>query len=112
MRILLHLADGSYEAVELDEIFFFTAHGDETLVRLRGSRSRRDVRRLADLEWGLPAGTFFRIHRSHLVSLAKIRFLRRRDRGRDWEVKLEPPVNRVLPVSRGALAGLVEALEG
>jgi len=29
--------------------------------------------------------------------------------GREWEVKLEPPVNRVLPVSRGALAELWKA---
>jgi hypothetical protein len=32
--------------------------------------------------------------------------------GRDWEVQLEPPVNRVLPVSRDALPDLLEALEG
>ncbi|MCG6928567.1 MAG: hypothetical protein LJF30_25085 [Acidobacteria bacterium] len=28
---------------------------------------------------------------------------------RDWELRLEPPVNRVLPVARGRLAALWEA---
>ena len=32
----------------------------------------------------------------------RIREIRRRTPGEDWEVKLEPPVNRVLPVSRNA----------
>jgi hypothetical protein len=27
--------------------------------------------------------------------------------GRDWEVVLRPPVNRVIPVSRARLAGLM-----
>ena len=30
--------------------------------------------------------------------------------GVDWEVKLEPPVNRVLPVSRGSLRALLALL--
>jgi hypothetical protein len=32
--------------------------------------------------------------------------------GRDWEVKLEPPVNAVLPISRDRLAALRKALGG
>ena len=111
MRILLHLDDGSYEAVELDEIFYFEAEGEDTRVRLRGATARMDRRRLSTLETELPAGVFFRIHRSFLVNLAKVRIVRRREEGRDWEVRLEPPVNRVLPVARGAWRGLVQALE-
>jgi len=32
-----------------------------------------------------------------------------RDDGQDWEAKLEPPVNQVLPVARDALARLEAA---
>lgn len=40
-----------------------------------------------------------------------MRELRPRDEGADREVKLDPPVNRVLPVARGELAR-VEAAFG
>jgi hypothetical protein len=39
-----------------------------------------------------------------VVNLRRIRELR--PRGRDWEVRLDPPVNLVLPVSRNAASGL------
>jgi len=54
---------------------------------------------------------FFQIHREYVVNLRQIRQIRRRDDSRDWEVKLEPPVNRILPVSRGAVAKLWKAFE-
>ena len=31
--------------------------------------------------------------------------------GRDWELKLESPVNRVLPISRNALESVWEAFD-
>jgi hypothetical protein len=40
-----------------------------------------------------------------------VRELRPRDEGDDWEVKLDPPVNRVLPVARGELARLEAAFD-
>jgi DNA-binding LytR/AlgR family response regulator len=46
-----------------------------------------------------------RVHRNYLVDLRHVRQLRRRPRGEDWELTLEPPVNAV-PVSRSALAAL------
>ena len=45
----------------------------------------------------LRAHGFFQIHREYVVNLQHIREIPRRDEGREWEVKLEPPVNRVLP---------------
>ena len=41
----------------------------------------------------------------------RIRVIRRRPTGRDWEVKLEPPVNKVFPVSRSALSRLWTGFE-
>jgi hypothetical protein len=38
--------------------------------------------------------------------------LRQRDEGEDWEVKLEPPVNRVLPVARDERERLEAAFGG
>lgn len=109
-RVLLHLSNGSFESVDLEDVYFLEGEGDATKVRLRGRRSRTDVRPLGDLSHLEDRG-FFRIHRSYLVNLTRVRLVRRRRAGRDWEVVMEPPVNRILPVSREAFPGLVAALE-
>ncbi len=46
---------------------------------------------------------FLRIHRNHMVNLRRLRTIRGRKTSDDWEVKLDPPVNRVLPISRRRL---------
>lgn len=46
---------------------------------------------------------------SHHVTIPRHKALRLRAEGDDWEVRLEPPVNRVLPVARGELARLEAA---
>lgn len=50
------------------------------------------------------------IHREHAVNIAHVRLLRLQTDGRDWELKLEPPVNSVLPIARDRLASLRAAL--
>lgn len=52
---------------------------------------------------------FLQIHREYVVNLRRVHLIGLRDEGRDWEVKLEPPVNRVLAVSQGALTKLRRA---
>ena len=48
---------------------------------------------------------FAMIHRSWAVNLRRVREIRpAADSG--WEVKLDPPVNRVLPVSRRRVSAL------
>ncbi len=87
--------------VEPEEVFFLEAVGDETEVRTRGRRRLRDVRALAELLPRFPTGLFVRVHRSYAVNVDRVAEVRRRrPSGRDWELKLEPPVNRVLPVGR------------
>ena len=55
---------------------------------------------------------FYRVHEKWAVNLHRIHEIRiQRDR-RDWEVVLLPPVNRVLPVSRRRLRGLLRKFEG
>jgi hypothetical protein len=39
-----------------------------------------------------------------------VRQVRRRSQGEDWELKLDPPVNIVLPVSRDAVSALWAAV--
>ena len=49
---------------------------------------------------------FLRTHRNTLVNPAHVQQVRRRPKGEDWELQLDPPVNLVLPVSRDALPAL------
>jgi DNA-binding LytR/AlgR family response regulator len=64
-------------------------------------------------EWArrLHSAGFIRSHRSYLVNLDRVRELRLRPGdSNDWELKLEPPVNKVLPVGCGYLPRLRKAL--
>jgi DNA-binding LytR/AlgR family response regulator len=105
-RLLLHLGPGLRQAIDSDEIYFVEAIGDDTRVRTRAARALRDVRPIGVLEPLLLRLGFLRTHRDYLVNPRHVRQVRRRPRGEDWELKLDPPVNRVLPVSRSALTAL------
>lgn len=105
-RVLLHLADGSRVPLEPEEVFFLQAAGDETEVRTRGSRRLRDVRSLGELSRRFPRGLFVQVHRSWVVNADRVSEVRPRATGRDWELKLEPPANRIVPISRTYLKDL------
>lgn len=108
--LLVHLSRTEHRIVDSEDIYLVEARGDESHVRLRGRRPLVDIRPLGDLEPILSAAGFIRIHRQHAVNPSRIHTIRMQADGRDWEVKLEPPVNAVLPVARGRLAALQEAL--
>jgi len=105
-RILLHLQDGRRIPVDPKEIYLLEAEGGETLVRTRRAQALTDVRQLSELFDAFePFG--FAIHRSWVVNLRRVRKIRPAADG-GWEVKLDPPVNRVLPVSRRRVSALWE----
>jgi DNA-binding LytR/AlgR family response regulator len=108
-RFLLHLGPGLRQAIDPDDIYFVEATGDDTRVRTRGARALQDVRPIGEIEPLLLKQGFLRIHRNALVNPAHVREVRRRPKGEDWELQLDPPVNLVLPVSRDALAALWKA---
>ena len=97
-RVLLHLVDGQRTPVDPADVYFLEAVGSETLVRGRSRRRLEDVRPLGELMRLFKPHGFQRVHRNHAVNLRRILTIRRT--GRDWELKLEPPVNRVLPIGR------------
>jgi DNA-binding LytR/AlgR family response regulator len=106
-KVLVHIGDSVRKPIDPADVYYLEAVGDVTLIRIRSARPLHDVRSLGEL---LPAFTpygFHRIHRNHAVNLDRIREIRRRKKGSDWELKLEPPVNRVLPISRNTLKKLL-----
>ena len=108
-RILLHLDGGRRRVVDPAEVYYLEVLEEATRVRLRSAQTLVDTRPADEVVPLFEPYGFLQIHREYVVNLRRIRTIRRRDNGRDWEVKLEPPVNRVLPVSRGALSSLWKA---
>jgi len=104
-RILLHVQDGRRIPVDPQEIYHLEAEGGETLMRTRYAQPLTDVRQLSELIDAFEPLGFARIHRSWAVNLRRVREIRPAPEG-GWEVKLNPPVNRVLPVSRRRISAL------
>ncbi len=105
-KILLHLKDRRRLVVNAHDVYYLEARRDETDIRLRGARQLLDVRSLGEVMKELGPAGFVRIHRNHAVNPGRVREIRLV--GRAWQVQLEPPVNKVLPVSRGSLASLLQ----
>ena len=103
---LLHPSPGLRDTIDPDDIFFLEATEDDTSVRSRSARRLRDVRTMGELAPILRRWGFVRTHRNYIVNPNHVRQVRLRSGRKDWELKLDPPVNRVLPVSRSALATL------
>jgi DNA-binding LytR/AlgR family response regulator len=82
--------------------------GGDTWVRMRGRRRVRDVRTFGELVEVLSLYGFVRIHRGLAVNVLRVREIRPATDG-GWEVRLDPPVNRVLPVSRRQRSDLFAA---
>jgi two-component system response regulator LytT len=100
---------GRVTLMEKDQIFYVEAEADDSLIRTARKKLYRHSERLDQVEGRLPSPPFFRIHRSYVVNLNRV--LELRSRGDDeWELKMDPPVNKVLPVSRRRLPDLREMI--
>ncbi len=103
----LHLTGSRRIALDPHEIYYLEAAGDETIVRKRGRRPLRDVRSLGEVMAVFEPLGFQRVHEKWAVNVKRIGEIRLQRDARDWEVVLRPPVNRVIPVSRRRLRGLL-----
>jgi DNA-binding LytR/AlgR family response regulator len=106
-RVLLHLKGSRRVAIEPDDVYYLEASGDETVVRKHGRRTLRDVRSLAEVLVAFEPFHSCRVHDKWAVNLRRIHEIRLQRDSRDWEIALRPPVNRVIPVSRSRLRGLL-----
>ena len=108
-RLPVESASGVTRYVRFDEVYYLEADRDDTLIRTRSRRRYRSVETMGDLEQHLSAPPFFRCHKGFIVNLERVRELRRRG-DRDHELKLDPPVNTVIPLARGRLAAFRRAM--
>jgi DNA-binding LytR/AlgR family response regulator len=105
-RLLLHVGRERRRAIDPAEVFFLEAVGEKTLVRLRSPARLVDTRPIGDVQALLAPFGIVRVHRNHSVNVRQVLEIRRRGGEADWEAKLEPPVNAVLPVGRTYLKAL------
>ena len=111
MKVPLKIATGRYLLLDADEIYFIESDREGSFVRTARKRRYRSPKRLSVWEKDLRVSGFVRIHRSFLANVDRIREIRHRgDDPNDWEIKLEPPVNAVLPVGRQFVASLRKVL--
>jgi DNA-binding LytR/AlgR family response regulator len=108
--VTIHLEKAVWEVVDPADVYLLEAEGDNTRVRLRGKRELVDVRPLDEVAEAFARHGFVRVHREFMVNLSRVRQVRRREGGRDWEVPMQSPVNRVIPVSREAWETMKKAL--
>jgi DNA-binding LytR/AlgR family response regulator len=101
-RLPVKGADGSIELIEIDGIFYLEARGDDTLIRTKRKKPYKSVQRLGELAKKLQAPAFVRCHREYIVNLNRVRVLTPRN-SRDYDLRLDPPVNRRIPISRNRL---------
>lgn len=109
-RILVQVSRTEQRVVDPVDVYALLGVGDHTEIRLRGREPLVDVRPLGEIVPDVERFGIVRIHREHAVNVARLHTLRRQADARDWEVKLEPPVNLVLPVARDRLEALRAAL--
>ena len=105
-RILVHVSRTEHRVVDPDDVYYLQATGGETEVRLRSRTPLVDLRPIGDVAPLFEPFGFVRIHREHAVNLARVAVVRLQSDGRDWELKLKPPVNAVLPIARERLGAL------
>jgi len=107
-RLAVETPAGTMLLFDPSQVFYLEVDGHDTLRRTARKRPYRSTRRIAGLLVRLPAPPFFRCHESFVVNLARVRSIE--TAGRDRRLRLDPPVNRLLPVARGGLAALHRAL--
>jgi DNA-binding LytR/AlgR family response regulator len=98
-RLPVKYENGSIDLIEIDGIFYLEAPGENTLVRTKRKKPYKSVQRLGELAKKLPAPAFVRCHREYIVNLNRVRSLSPRN-SRDYDLRLDPPVNRRIPVAR------------
>jgi DNA-binding LytR/AlgR family response regulator len=85
-KVLVHFGDFVRKPIDPLEVYFLEAVGDQTLIRTRSARPWRDVCSLGELLPRFKPYGFVRIHKNHAVNLDRIREIRRRKKGADWEL--------------------------
>jgi DNA-binding LytR/AlgR family response regulator len=109
-RLPVRKADGSIDLIEIDSIFYLEAKEGDTIIRTKRKKPYRSVQRLHELAKKLPSSPFVQPHREYIVNLNRVRSITPRE-SRDYDLRLDPPVNKRIPISRKRLATIHKILD-
>ena len=101
-RLPVKSVAGSIDLIEVDGVFYLEAQGGDTLIRTKRKKPYHCVQRLNELARKLPGPAFVRCHRAFVVNLNRARSLVPRN-SKDYDLRLDPPVNRRIPIARDRL---------
>jgi DNA-binding LytR/AlgR family response regulator len=108
-RLAVKRSDGSIDLIEIEGIFYLEAIGHDTLIRTKRKKPYQSVQRIPELARKLPAPAFVRCHREYIVNLNRVRMLVPR-KSKDYDLRLDPPVNRRVPIARDCLSKIRKIL--
>ena len=109
-RLPVKYENGSIDLIEIDGIFYLEAQGENTLIRTKRKKPYKSVQRIGELAKKLPTPAFVRCHREYIVNLNRVRSMSPR-KARDYDLRLDPPVNRRIPIARNRLKMICKVLE-
>jgi DNA-binding LytR/AlgR family response regulator len=101
-RLPVKHADDSIDLIEIDGVFYLEAQGESTLIKTKRKKPYKSVQRIGELAKKLPAPAFVRCHREYIVNLNRVRSITPRS-SRGYDLRLDPPVNRRIPIARNRL---------
>ncbi len=101
-RIPLEGADGVH-FIDMADIRSVTANTHYSMVH-DGSRERMSPWSISEAEANLDPAFFMRVHRSHIIAISHVAFVRKEGEGA--VVELDGPVRHLVPVSRARTAEL------
>ena len=108
-RLPVKRAGGSIDLIEIDGIIYLEAKGDDTLIRTKRKKPYKSVQRVGELAKKLPTPAFVRCHREYIVNLNRVRSITPRN-SRDYDLRMDPPVNRRIPIARNHLKQIRKTL--
>jgi DNA-binding LytR/AlgR family response regulator len=107
-KLLIKEEFGKIRLIELSSIFYIEAEGGDTVIKTKRKRLYRSKEPLGEIEKRLKF-PFFRCHKSFIVNLNRIRTIEKR--GADYQFRLDPPVNTLIPISRKYFKKLIKLLK-
>ena len=108
-RLPVVYEDGRIDLIEMDRVYYLEAQREKTVVRTRRKKVYISLQRLGEIEKKLPKPAFFRCHREYIVNLNRVRSLDPRE-SRGYDIKLDPPVNKRIPISRNRVGAIRKIL--
>jgi len=102
--------DNKLVLVQPDDIIFISLENDAIEIVTRSLRGFSNCRTLDELQSNLDPSVFWRVHRSHIVNIHKIKEILPR-LSRNYVLKMTDPKNTQIPVSRTQTKRLREYLK-